>query len=51
MNEPAVTSATGIARTPLGGLPQRLVQDGFLDEGAMLDALAASRERKIHFVS
>jgi len=35
----------------LGGLPQRLVQDGLLDEGAMADALLAARERKIHVVT
>ena len=35
----------------LGGLPQRLVQDGLLDEGAMADALVAARERKIHVVT
>jgi type IV pilus assembly protein PilB len=35
----------------LGGLPQRLVQDGLLDEPTMADALHAARERKMHFVT
>ena len=42
---------SGTIRMALGGLPQRLVQDGLLDEGAMGDALAAARERKIHVVT
>jgi type IV pilus assembly protein PilB len=35
----------------LGGLPQRLVQDGLLDEVAMSDAMVAARERKVQVVS
>ncbi|TAK54194.1 MAG: type IV-A pilus assembly ATPase PilB [Gammaproteobacteria bacterium] len=35
----------------MSGLPQRLVQDGLLDEAAMLDAIASARERKTHLVS
>jgi len=50
MNEAPAFSA-GSARMGLGGLPQRLVQDGLLDEAAMAEAMAAARERKIHFVS
>jgi type IV pilus assembly protein PilB len=50
MNEASATSS-GSARMGLGGLPQRLVQDGLLDEGAMADALLAARERKIHIVT
>jgi type IV pilus assembly protein PilB len=42
---------SGTIRMALGGLPQRLVQDGLLDEGAMADALVAARERKIHVVT
>jgi type IV pilus assembly protein PilB len=51
MNEPA-TAASGPGRlSVLGGLPQRLVQDGLIDEAAMTDAVVAARERKVHFVS
>jgi type IV pilus assembly protein PilB len=42
---------SGTIRMALGGLPQRLVQDGLLDEGAMADALVAARERRIHVVT
>jgi type IV pilus assembly protein PilB len=38
-------------RAVLSGLPQRLVQDGLVDEAAMLDAIASARERKTHLVS
>ncbi|MBM5812349.1 MAG: type IV-A pilus assembly ATPase PilB [Gammaproteobacteria bacterium] len=38
-------------RAVLSGLPQRLVQDGLVDEAAMLDAIAGARERKTHLVS
>jgi type IV pilus assembly protein PilB len=49
LNDNAV--ATGSVRTVLSGLPQRLVQDGLVDEAAMLDAIASARERKTHLVS
>jgi len=38
-------------RATLGGLPQRLVQDGLVDEPAMLEALNAARERKTSVVT
>jgi type IV pilus assembly protein PilB len=38
-------------RSGLGGLPQRLVQDGVVEEAAMLTALQASKERKSSFVT
>jgi type IV pilus assembly protein PilB len=38
-------------RAGLQGLPQRLVADGLVDEAAMLGALAASREQRIHVVT
>ncbi len=50
MNDVAV-SATGTQRSSLQGLPQRLVADGLVAEGAMADAIAASRERRVHIVS
>src|SRR5262249_15793031 len=33
------------------GLPQRLVQDGLVEEAAMLDAVSAARERKTSVVT
>jgi len=49
MNESAVAMGTG-AKPSFGGLPQRLIQDGLLDEAAMADALASARERKVQIV-
>jgi type IV pilus assembly protein PilB len=49
MNEPA--SATMTVRSLLQGLPQRLVTDGLMTESAMLEALAASRERRVQTVT
>ena len=46
-----VSAALGGARSGLGGLPQRLVQDGVVDEAAVLEALNTSRERKIALVT
>jgi type IV pilus assembly protein PilB len=50
MNDNA-SLALGGPRSGLGGLPQRLVQDGGVEEAAMLEALNAARERKINIVS
>src|SRR5881275_468872 len=50
MNDNA-SLALGGARSGLGGLPQRLVQDGVVDEAAMLDAVNAARERKTSVVT
>jgi type IV pilus assembly protein PilB len=50
MNENA-SLALGASRSGLGGLPQRLVQDGVVDEAAMLDAATAARERKTSIVT
>jgi type IV pilus assembly protein PilB len=50
MNDNA-SSALGAPRTGLGGLPQRLVQDGVVDEAAMLEAVHAARERKTSVVT
>jgi type IV pilus assembly protein PilB len=44
-------AAAGSVRAVLTGLPQRLVLDGFVEESAMLDAIASARERKTHLVS
>jgi type IV pilus assembly protein PilB len=50
MNENA-SLALGGARSGLGGLPQRLVQDGVVEEAAMLEALNAAREKKSSVVT
>jgi type IV pilus assembly protein PilB len=50
MNDNA-SLAVGSARSGLGGLPQRLVQDGVVEEAAMLEALNAARERKTNVVT
>src|SRR5215469_703046 len=50
MNDNA-SLALGGTRTGFGGLPQRLVQDGVVDETAMLDAVNAARERKTNVVT
>src|SRR3974390_867672 len=48
MNDNASLAAT---RSGLGGLPQRLVQDGVVEEAAMLEALSAARERNSSVVT
>jgi type IV pilus assembly protein PilB len=50
MNDNA-SLALGNQRSGLGGLPQRLVQDGIVEEAAMLEALNAARERKTGVVT
>jgi type IV pilus assembly protein PilB len=50
MNDNA-SLALGATRTGFGGLPQRLVQDGLVDEAAMLEAVNAARERKTNVVT
>ena len=50
MNDTAFSTATG-PRGGLQGLPYRLVSDGLVEENAMVDALAASRERRQHIVT
>jgi len=50
MNDNA-SLAIGGGRSGLGGLPQRLVQDGVVEEAAMLEAMNAARERKINIVT
>jgi type IV pilus assembly protein PilB len=51
MNYNASLAALGGPRSGLGGLPQRLVQDGVVEEAAMLEALNAARERKMSVVT
>ena len=50
MNDNA-SLALGGARSGLGGLPQRLVQDGVVEEAAMLEAMNVARERKMSVVT
>jgi type IV pilus assembly protein PilB len=50
MNDNA-SLALGGPRSGLGGLPQRLVQDGVVEEAAMLEAVNAARERKTSVVT
>jgi type IV pilus assembly protein PilB len=50
MNDGALSSTLTV-RSLLQGLPQRLVTDGLMTETAMLEALAASRERRVQTVS
>jgi len=50
MNDNA-SLALGGSRAGLGGLPQRLVQDGVVEEAAMLEAMNAARERKMGVVT
>jgi type IV pilus assembly protein PilB len=50
MNDNA-SLALSSARTGLGGLPQRLVQDGLIEEAAMLEAVNLARERKTSVVT
>ncbi len=51
MNDNASLALGGGSRSGLGGLPQRLVQDGVVEEAAMLEALNAARERKTSVVT
>ena len=50
MNDNA-SLALGGPRSGLGGLPQRLVQDGVVEEAAMLEAVNVARERKMSVVT
>jgi type IV pilus assembly protein PilB len=50
MNDNA-SLALGGGRSGLGGLPQRLVQDGIVEEAAMLEAMNLARERKTSIVT
>src|SRR5216110_1593515 len=51
MNDNVSLALGGASRSGLGGLPQRLVQDGMVEEAAMLEALSAARERKTSVVT
>ena len=51
MNDNATAVAGGTSRHALGGLAQRLVQDGLLDEQAMQDAVAKAKEKRVNLVT
>src|SRR5436305_4416177 len=51
MNDNASLALGGGPRAGLGGLPQRLVQDGVVEEAAMLEAVNVARERKTSVVT
>jgi len=51
MNDNAIAAVGGTSRVALGGLAQRLVQDGFLDEQSMQDAIAKSKEKRLSLVT
>jgi type IV pilus assembly protein PilB len=51
MSDNVSIATTNGARFGLGGLPQRLVQDGVVDEAAARTALAAARDQKSSFVT
>ena len=50
MNDNAMM-ALGASKSGLGGLPQRLVQDGLVDEATMMEAMAAAKERRVSVVT
>src|ERR1035441_3193155 len=51
MNDNAIAAVGGTSRVALGGLAQRLVQDGLLDEATMQDAIAKSKEKHVNLVT
>jgi type IV pilus assembly protein PilB len=51
MSDNASLATTGSSRAGLGGLPQRLVQDGVIDDAAAHTALDAARDGKASFVT
>ncbi|HKE44372.1 MAG TPA: type IV-A pilus assembly ATPase PilB [Steroidobacteraceae bacterium] len=50
MNDNAMM-ALGASKSPLGGLPQRLVQDGLIDEATMMEAMGQAKEKRIGVVT
>src|SRR5262252_4202701 len=51
MNDNASAALGGTRTGGFGGLPQRLVQDGVVDEATMLEAVNTARERKSNVVT
>jgi type IV pilus assembly protein PilB len=50
MSDPAV-SAVGTPRVLLQGLPQRLIQDGLVDEKTMIEAVSAAAQERVNLVT
>ena len=51
MNDNAIATAGGASRAALGGLAQRLVQDGLVEEAPMQDAINKSKEKRVSLVT
>ena len=51
MNDNAIAAVSASSRVALGGLAQRLVQDGLLDETVMHDAVKRSKEKHLSLVT
>jgi type IV pilus assembly protein PilB len=51
MNDNALAPTGGTNRVAIGGLAQRLVQDGLLDDAAMHDAIMKAREKRTSLVT
>ena len=51
MNDNALAPIGPNGRTAFSGLPQRLVQDGLLDDATMVDAIARAKEKRVSLVS
>ena len=51
MNDNAIATIGGTGRVALGGLAQRLVQDGLLDEQTMQDAISRAKEKRLSLVT
>jgi type IV pilus assembly protein PilB len=51
MNDNALAPTGGTNRVAIGGLAQRLVQDGLLDDAAMHDAITKAREKRTSLVT
>src|SRR6202012_3444644 len=51
MNDNATATAGGTSRAALGGLAQRLVQDGLVEEAPMQDAINKSKEKRVSLVT
>jgi type IV pilus assembly protein PilB len=51
MNDNALAATGGTGRVSLGGLAQRLVQDGLLDDVTMHDAIGKAKEKRLSLVT
>src|ERR1700726_569275 len=51
MNDNAIAAVGGASRVALGGLAQRLVQDGVGGEASMHDAIVKSKEKRLSLVT